>query len=698
MKILKFLISPLFMGILFIVFAVSMAAATFIENDYGSSAAYNFVYDTRWFELILLLLSVNLVGRMIILKLYRKSKLTIFLFHLSFIVMVAGAGITRYSGWEGTIHIREGEEQSKCFSSDKFIGFILKDKSENILSQSSQKYYMGSSSAENYKKKIKSEDKEYELVLARIFPNASEVVSESPDGKPVISVVVTDSTKMETIILKNGESVVFKGISIGLNPSLDCDVTIINDSALFYIKSKLPFDQTTMMSREKYSVNPGELAELKSMQVISLKGFKIIPQELVIKGVSKIVSVDRKIQETGKNAFIFHLFSGNETAATISLWENESDNRTTGSAEFDNKILEITYGSGEISLPFSLKLNDFVLERYPGSSSPSGYKSSVVLVDKSANIEKPFIIFMNNILKYKGYRFYQSSYDPDEMGTLLSVNHDQAGMVVTYTGYGLLFIFIILSLLNKKSVFNNANAGSWDSALRRKVPVITILLLLSGLGYVDAQKLVADKVAAEQFGKVLVQDQKGRTKPLFTLSNDILRKVTRENKFEGLTSMQVFLGVYLDFNNWKDVPMIKVSNRDLQKSLGISGDQAAFTDLVNLENGGTYKLSEEVNKAYSKAPGERSKADKEIMKVDERVNILYMIYTGNFLKIFPLHDESHNWGSPEEALKIAINKEDSIYLKNIIPLFGEALQANNLLNSKTDCRICAGLPEKIRQI
>ena len=54
------------MGVLFIIFAASMAAATFIENDYGSSAAYNFVYDTRWFELILLLLSVNLIGKMII--------------------------------------------------------------------------------------------------------------------------------------------------------------------------------------------------------------------------------------------------------------------------------------------------------------------------------------------------------------------------------------------------------------------------------------------------------------------------------------------------------------------------------------------------------------------------------------------------------------------------------------------------------
>ena len=117
-------------------------------------------------------------------------------------------------------------------------------------------------------------------------------------------------------------------------------------------------------------------------------------------------------------------------------------------------------------LPFSIKLNDFILERYPGSNSPSGYKSDVVLIDKIANKEMPFMIFMNNILKYKGYRFYQSSFDRDEKGTILSVNHDMAGMFVTYTGYVMLFIFIILSLLNKNALFHNITAGYWNSTIK----------------------------------------------------------------------------------------------------------------------------------------------------------------------------------------------------------------------------------------
>ena len=103
-------------------------------------------------------------------------------------------------------------------------------------------------------------------------------------------------------------------------------------------------------------------------------------------------------------------------------------------------------------------------------------------------------------------------------------------------------------------------------------------------------------------GKFLSRIRKGRTKPLFTLSNDILRKVTRENKFEGMTSMQVFLGLYLDFDNWKNVPIISISNKDLKSKLGISGKYASFSDLVDLAGTGNYKISEDVENAYDKAP------------------------------------------------------------------------------------------------
>jgi len=577
MKYIKFLFSPLLMGVLFALFAIAMAVATFIENDFGSSAAYSMIYNTMWFELIFLLLAVNLVGRLIILKLYKTSKLPVFLFHLSFILMIAGAGITRYFGWEGVMHIRNGEQQNTCYSTEKYIGYSINDVNGSLIESRSQKYSMTSVSADNYKKILNINSKDYDLVLAKIIPNASEV-----------------------------------------------------------------------------STNPEEL---------------------------KAVAVNPEEQNTGQTAFVFHLSRGTEST-TVYLWDKNTEKVTTGSCIIDGKTVEITYGSKSTTLPFSIKLNDFILERYPGSNSPSGYKSDVVLIDKAENVEKPFMIFMNNILKYKGYRFYQSSYDQDEKGTILSVNHDLTGMLVTYTGYALLFIFIILSMLNKDTVFRNINAGYWQSNIRKSIPAVILIFFLSGLTGVNGQKLIPDKAISEEFGKVLVQDQKGRTKPLFTLSNDILRKVTRENDFEGLTSMQVFLGLYFDFNNWKDVPLISVSNKDIRNKLGIRGKFASFSDLVNLTGSGTYKISEEVSRAYSKAPSERNKLDKEVMKVDERMNIIYMIYKGDFLKLFPLKDGTHNWGSSLEALQKTISKEDSIYLKNIISAFADAIETSNIASTK----------------
>ena len=140
------------------------------------------------------------------------------------------------------------------------------------------------------------------------------------------------------------------------------------------------------------------------------------------------------------------------------------------------------------------------------------------------------------------------------------------------------------------------------------------------------------------------------------------------------------LGIYLDFNNWKDYPLIMVSNKDLRSRLGVSGKYAAFSDLVDLSGTGSYKISDEVNEAYAKSPGDRNRLDKEIMKVDERLNIVYMIYKGDFLKLFPLKDGTNDWGSSEIALQRAISKEDSLYLKGIIPVLTEALKKETWLN------------------
>ena len=107
-------------------------------------------------------------------------------------------------------------------------------------------------------------------------------------------------------------------------------------------------------------------------------------------------------------------------------------------------------------LPFSLQLKEFRIEYYPGTHDPSDYISKVVLKDSRSDKETEYTISMNNILKYDGYRFYQSSYDDDLRGSVLAVSHDPWGVGVTYTGYILLLMSLIGFFFQKNSGFRNA--------------------------------------------------------------------------------------------------------------------------------------------------------------------------------------------------------------------------------------------------
>lgn len=677
MKYLKFLVSPVFMGVLFIISAVAMGVATFIENDYGPAAAKGMVYETKWFELVLLLLALNLVGQLIVLKLFKLSRISGALFHLAFVVMLAGAAITRYTGWEGSMHIREGQEQNTVFTTEKHLGFNVADNTGNVLASYSREYSM--SNGGKFDKTAEAGGTQYRITLSQMVPNATTDIVEGPDGEPILALFIMSGEGMngEDIFLRKGERKTSFGISVGFDAEEPSDLVITADSGRFFASSAHGISETSMMTKTNTEVKPGDRIEMLKMQILTVKDVRIIARSLSPSASIEPVAVNPSEHNTGVNAFVFEITGGGATEK-LYLWENSASDTASAKKTIGERTFEINYGSEAVQLPFAIKLNDFLLERYPGSNSPSGYKSDVVLIDRAENVQKPSMVYMNNILKYKGYRFYQSSYDPDEQGTILSVNHDVAGMLVTYTGYGMMILFIIITLFNRNSVFYRVTAGYWSSNLRKTVPVIMLLFALSFNA--SAQKFIPDKDVADEFGKMLVQDQKGRTKPLFTLSSDILRKVTKENRFEGLTPMQVYLGLYLDFNNWKDAPLIKVSNSDLQRMIGISGNQAAFSDLVNLEGNGSYKISSEVESAYNKAPGQRTKLDKEIMKVDERVNIVYMIYNGSFLRMFPLRDGTTHWGSPQEALQFAAAAADSAYLQNIVPVLSASLGKTNLID------------------
>ncbi len=110
-----------FTGLLVVIFAISIAYATFVENDYGTVTAKILIYNSLWFELLLLIMCINLIGSIFTNKLIQQKRWPGFLLHISFVIIFIGAALTRYVGYEGTMHIRENESSNTIISEPSYI-------------------------------------------------------------------------------------------------------------------------------------------------------------------------------------------------------------------------------------------------------------------------------------------------------------------------------------------------------------------------------------------------------------------------------------------------------------------------------------------------------------------------------------------------------------------------------------------------
>ncbi|MCK5821908.1 MAG: cytochrome c biogenesis protein CcsA, partial [Bacteroidales bacterium] len=276
---------------------------------------------------------------------------------------------------------------------------------------------------------------------------------------------------------------------------------------------------------------------------------------------------------------------------------------------------------------------------------------------------------MNNILKYKGYRFYQSSFDQaDEKGTTLSVNNDAFGTGITYVGYFLMIVSILLSMLAPGSRFVRLIK---DSAKPVKIGAMLILLSiglsLQAQNTPPVSKLMQQE--AKEFGKIWVQGSDGRFEPVNTLAQELTRKIFKQNRYGDLSAEEFWLSILLDPVKWEAIPLFELERPELSVMLGIRGAKAAFSDFFQ---GNQYKLKQLVDEAVRKRPTERSAMDKSIIKLDEQLNVFYLCINGQYLRIFPdLRDSNARWFDLASSVK-GLPEKDSLFINTA---FGEYLNS-----------------------
>ena len=198
------------MTMLILLFAFSIGYATFIENDFGRTSAKALIFNTWWFEMILVLLTYNLINNVIRHKLFRIEKIASLTFHLSFIIILIGAGITRYISYEGMMHIREGESTNQFISDDTFFQIHINDKLHQL--NHDEKLFLSGITNSNFSLKLDFKDHDIKIEGIDFLPNVKDSLFTNVEGgNDMLHIVVPGEDGMQSEYLNDKVQRVIKG-------------------------------------------------------------------------------------------------------------------------------------------------------------------------------------------------------------------------------------------------------------------------------------------------------------------------------------------------------------------------------------------------------------------------------------------------------------------------------------------------------
>ncbi|WP_062059116.1 cytochrome c biogenesis protein CcsA [Aquimarina longa] len=694
-KLASILFSTRLMAILFIVFAVSMAIGTFLEDAYGTVASRIWIYNTWWFEAIMVFFVINFCGNIIRYRLYTKDKWATLLLHLSFILIIIGAFVTRYISYEGVMPIREGETTATFLSEKTYLTIFLDGEIDGeprrrILSEALE---LAEATTNDFTINTDYNKQPVTIAYKNYIQGAEMGLVAAEDGDNYLKIVEAGDGNRHDHFLKEGEISNIHNVLIAFNKPTKGAINITYENDDYFIESPFEGSFLRMADQLQGLVFKDSLQPLMLRSLYQTAGMQFVIPEPAITGTYDIVSTE--IKEKGQqDALVFNVSTNGETKEVKLLGGKGHTNDMT-KISMGGLEMYFSYGSKQMELPFALKLDDFIAEKYPGTQNVyKSFKSKVTIVDD--NTSRPYDIYMNHVLDHKGYRFFQASFDPDEKGTVLSVNHDRWGTWITYAGYMLLYLGLMLILFTKGSRFKDIERQL--SNIKKKKKALTMLLVLFISTFSFAQNspnhtdhiqtlpskkkldsvILANSVPAEhaaKFGSIVIQDERGRMKPVNTFSSELLRKLSKKDTYEGLNADQVFVSMVENPFIWYSIPIIEIErkNDSIRKILGVPKTEKKVSLIDLVEPDGSYKLSPYLEKASS--TNTPSPFEKDFLKTHEKFYLLNQALGGGILRVFPVpNDQGNKWVSVPELNEYKFSGMDSVYTRQIIQIYRQSLQ------------------------
>jgi len=539
----KLLFSNKLMAILLTLFTISIGVATFVENDFGTPAAKKVIYNTHWFELIIFLLGINLIGNIQKYKLWKKEKWSVFIFHVAWIIIVIGAGVTRYIGFEGSMPIRQDQEMNRMISMRTFMQFRLDNGVKQLKVDKPVLFNKLYNSSFDYD--LNFEGTDVNIKYLDFIHNAIDSVVAVPNGEDVIELVTVGKNGRKSVYLSSGDTKMFGPYPVSFNAEDQSTMAIKINTAGSGLTVISPYDIEYM----KMSDQSTGVLKRDTLQAFERKRLLTIGETNIVykdwfksSEVQKVGVADENVG--GQDCLKVQVSSGDQERV---VYLPGGAGYVSSPKRFKINGMNFTgsYGAKWYDLPFSLKLREFELETYPGTASPSSYASEVTLIDREKSINEDHRIYMNHVLDHRGYRFFQSSYDQDLKGTVLSVNNDFWGTNITYLGYALMAFGMIFTFVAKKTRYNSLRTKlkKLEAKRLKRWAAMLAILLSSSVSAQEVERVDIPIEHADKFEQLVVQGRDGRFMPLQTYASELARKITVGKKHKGLTPSQLILGM-----------------------------------------------------------------------------------------------------------------------------------------------------------
>src|SRR5690606_6586782 len=552
-----------------------------------------------------------------------------------------------------------------------------------------------------------------DIQVVNFIHGAKEGIVLSESGDNYLQIVEAGDGNRHEHFLKEGDVANIHNILFAYNNPTEGAVNLMVDEeeGVYQIRSPFEGDYLRMADQLEGELVADTLQTFQLRSLYNIGGMSFVIPEPVARGTLDLIPIPEK-DPGAPNAVTLKVTTGGE-ATTVSMLGGKGIMNQPREVKVGGLDFYLSYGSIELALPFQIRLDDFIAEKYPGTENNptpgySSFKSKVTIVEENGETW-PYEIYMNHVLDKAGFRFFQASFDPDEKGTVLSVNHDYWGTWITYIGYSLLYLGLMLILFDKGSRFGKLKVmldkvksrkekltktelTHPKSRLAKTTAVLLMLFTFSGFAqetdedhsHVKTNKATVDSIVqsmvvtpehAAKFGSIVIQDAGGRMKPANTFSSELLRKLSKKVQYEGLNADQVLLSMTENPALWYNAPLIyvKPNNDSIRHITGVDEDQKylAMTDFF--DRTGAYKLSPYLESAYQAAVPDQFQ--KDFIETDRKVNLLFYALQGEMLRIFPIPgDENNTWVSYTNVAESNFKGMDSVYVRQILPIYMNSLR------------------------